>query len=90
MTAARGIAAIALVCGSVVWARPAAAALIEFTLGAEPEVQLLSYQLNSHPQSLIVDAQLDHTTSMWVHDAAIGAHFQSAVLTETAGRTVLT
>jgi hypothetical protein len=92
MTAARGIAAIgvALVCGAAASATPAAAEVIGFTLGAGPEVDLLSYALSAHAPSFSVTARLGGSTELWFEDATTGRAISKAVLTTTVGRSVLT
>jgi PEP-CTERM motif len=92
MTAAPAIVAIAaaLVCGAAVWATPAGAAIIEFSLGSEPEVALSFFQLGIGPPFFAVTARLDASTALWVRDVAIGQVFSAAEVTETfaqSGRT---
>jgi hypothetical protein len=92
MTAARGIAAIdvAFVCGSAAFATPAAAEVIGFTLGAGPEIELLSHAFSAHPPSFTVTALLGRSTGLWFENLTTGRDVSKAVLTATAGRTVLT
>jgi hypothetical protein len=92
MTAARVIAAVgvAFVCGSAASATPAAAEVVGFTLGAGPEVELLSYAFSAHAPSFTVTALLGRSTELWFEDLTTGRDVSKAVLTATAGRTVLT
>jgi hypothetical protein len=94
MSAARGIAAIgvALVCGSAASATPATAEVIEFTLGAEPEVELLSYAFGPMRPvpSFTVTAPLGRSTELWFEDLTTGRDVSKASLTATAARIVLT
>jgi hypothetical protein len=80
----------ALACGPVVCATPAAAEVIEFKLGTEPAVELLSYALSAHAPSFTVTAPLDRSTELWSDLLATGRVVPTAVVTETADRTVFT
>jgi hypothetical protein len=71
-----------------VCATPAAAAVIEFTLGSEPEVELQSYQPSA--TSFTVTALLGSSSAKWVQDAANGTIFSEAVVTVTTPPTVST
>jgi hypothetical protein len=82
-TRARVAMAAALVCGVAVSATPAGAAIIEFTLGSEPEVALSFFQLSVHPPFFAVTARLDASTALWVQDVAIGKVFSTAEVKET-------
>jgi hypothetical protein len=69
---------------------PAAAAVIEFTLGSEPEVELLAFSLMPGVNAITVTALLGSSSASWVQDATTGQDFSEAVLTVTAPPTVST
>jgi hypothetical protein len=71
-----------------VGATPAAAAVIEFTLGSDPAVELLSYQPST--TSFTVTALLGSTSATWVQDVQTGRIFSQAVVTDTAPPTITT
>ena len=75
--------AAALVFGAAVWADPAGAAVFEFTLGSESEVDLLSFQLGPDPEFFAATAPLDSSTATWVQDVSTGQVFPKAEVTET-------
>jgi hypothetical protein len=85
MTATRATVTIAaaLVCGAAVSATPAGAAIIEFTLGSEPEVAASFFQLGFHAPFFVVTARLDASTALWVQDVATGQVFSTAEVKET-------
>jgi hypothetical protein len=73
-----------------VCATPAAAAVIEFTLGSEPEVEL-QFLFCCSTSSFTVTALLGSSSAKWVQDAANGTVFSEAVVTiETTPPTVST
>jgi hypothetical protein len=92
MMAAGKIAAIgvALVCGAAAAVTPTAAEVIEFKLGTEPTVELLSYALSAHAPSFMVTAPLRRSTELWSELLTTGRAVPKAVLTDTADRTVFT
>jgi hypothetical protein len=82
---------VALVCGSSVSsATPAVAEVIEFTLGAGPKAELISYSLSTTTPSFTVTAPVSRATDFWFLVATTGRVVPEAVLTATAAPNVIT